>query len=114
MQHIEIATCDFDESNITKLVETIKSSQYKHLVHLYLSNNNFNHTATKAMLAMITSCVSLKHLELCNCGIIIPDLELPESLNIILPLTYLDLSRNLIGHKGAGLVAALLTRYSKN
>ena len=113
MQRIEIATCDFDESNITKLVETIKSSQYKHLVHLDLSNNNFNHTATKAMLAMITSCVSLKHLELCNCGIIIPDLALPESLNIILPLTYLDLSRNLIGRNGAGLVAVLLIRYSK-
>ena len=110
LNQLELAHCDLEDTDILALTETVKRSHYKSFSHLNLSGNNLTDTATKSLLLMVISCLSFKHLELCDCGMIIPSMELPETLNFVLSLSYLDISHNPIGNEGAELVAAFISR----
>ncbi|XP_065894790.1 uncharacterized protein [Dysidea avara] len=110
---LEMSNCSLKETDIIALTETIKHGKHKQFAHINLSGNNLTVAATKSVLFMVSSCPLMKHLELCSCGMIIPSMELPETLNLDLFLSKLDLSHNPIGNEGAELVAAFISTSSK-
>ena len=113
LNQLELAHCNLEDTDILAFTETIKCGHCKSFSHINLSGNNLTDTATKSLLLMVISCPSFKHLELCDCGMIIPSMELPETLNFVLSLSYLDISHNSIGNEGTELVAAFISRNDK-
>jgi len=108
LSQLEMAHCNLEEADILALAKNIRHSHCKSFSHLNLSGNGLSNAAIKSLLLMVSSFPLFKHLELSECGMSIPSMELPKTLNLVLSLSYIDLSHNPIRNKGVELLAAFI------